>query len=145
MSFGAFNFFQKSNENKSTWGIIVVKTNLFVRYLFGRNVSKLGAKLHWELEQQAPSFGFILVSNSCWKFQLSILINKKVSILKKILFKPLLISKQKSFVYWLRDCFQGRFWLGGSRNGNLFLLSIKNDNMLLSLSRWIKKFQNIIT
>ena len=31
--FGIFNFFQKSNENKSTWGIIVVKSNSFVRFL----------------------------------------------------------------------------------------------------------------
>ena len=33
--FGVFNFFQKTNENMSTWGIIVVKTNSFVRF-FGR-------------------------------------------------------------------------------------------------------------
>ena len=31
--FGVFNFFQKTNENKSTWGIIVVKSNSFVRFL----------------------------------------------------------------------------------------------------------------
>ena len=31
--FGVFNFFQKTNKNKSTWGIIVVKSNLFVRFL----------------------------------------------------------------------------------------------------------------
>ena len=33
--FGVFKFFQKTNENKSTWGIIVVKSNFFVRF-FGR-------------------------------------------------------------------------------------------------------------
>ena len=33
MFFGVFDFFQKTNENKSTWGIIVVKANLFVRFL----------------------------------------------------------------------------------------------------------------
>ena len=33
--FGVFNFSQKTNENKSTWGIIVVKSNFFVRF-FGR-------------------------------------------------------------------------------------------------------------
>ena len=27
------DFLQKTNKNKSTWGIIVVKTNLFVRFL----------------------------------------------------------------------------------------------------------------
>ena len=30
--FGVFNFLQKTNENKSTWVIIVVKSNLFVRF-----------------------------------------------------------------------------------------------------------------
>ena len=41
------------------------------------------------------------ISNWTWKFQLSILKNKKVLFLKKKIFKPLSISKQKSFVYWL--------------------------------------------
>ena len=41
------------------------------------------------------------ISNWTWKFQLSILKNKKVLFLKKKFFKPLSISKQKSFVYWL--------------------------------------------
>ena len=31
--FGVVDFLQKTNENKSTWGIIVVKLNLFVRFL----------------------------------------------------------------------------------------------------------------
>ena len=31
--FGVFDFFQKMKENKSTWGIIVVKLNSFVRFL----------------------------------------------------------------------------------------------------------------
>ena len=31
--FGVFNFLQKTNENKSTWGIIIVKSNLFVCFL----------------------------------------------------------------------------------------------------------------
>ena len=31
--FGAFNFFQKTNENRSTWGIIVIKSNSFIRFL----------------------------------------------------------------------------------------------------------------
>jgi len=33
--FGVFNFFQKTNEDKSTWGIKVVKPNSFIR-VFGR-------------------------------------------------------------------------------------------------------------
>ena len=31
--FGFFGFLQKTNENKSTWGIIVVKSNSFVHFL----------------------------------------------------------------------------------------------------------------
>ena len=31
--FGVFNFFQKMNENKSIWGIIVVKTNSVIWFL----------------------------------------------------------------------------------------------------------------
>ena len=31
--FSVFNFFPKPNENKSTWGIIVVKLNSFVHFL----------------------------------------------------------------------------------------------------------------
>ena len=30
---GVFDFLQKMNENKSTWGIIIVKSNSFVRFL----------------------------------------------------------------------------------------------------------------
>ena len=30
---GVVDFLQKTNENKSTWGIIVVKLNLFVHFL----------------------------------------------------------------------------------------------------------------
>ena len=48
-------------------------------------------------------------SNRFWKFQLSILKNKKVLFLKKNKIKLLSISKQISFVYWPN--FQGRFWL----------------------------------
>ena len=38
-------------------------------------------------------------SKKCWKFQASILKNKKVLFLEKKFFKPLSILKQKSFVY----------------------------------------------
>ena len=31
--FGVFSFLQKTNETKSTWGIMVVKSNSFVRFL----------------------------------------------------------------------------------------------------------------
>ena len=31
--FWCLQFFQKTNENNSTWGIIVLKSNFFVRFL----------------------------------------------------------------------------------------------------------------
>ena len=31
--YGVVDFLHKTNENKSTWGIIEVKSNLFVRFL----------------------------------------------------------------------------------------------------------------
>ena len=61
--------------------------------------------LSWNFVRFRESDSF---SNRCWKFQLSILKNKKVFFLKKIFFKPLSTSKQKSFVYWPN--FQRRFW-----------------------------------
>ena len=48
------------------------------------------------------------LSTRCWKFQLSILKNKKVLFLKKYFFGRKSISKQKSFVY--QPNFQWRFW-----------------------------------
>ena len=48
-------------------------------------------------------------SSRCWKFQLSIYLEQQKSFIpKKIFFRPLSISKQKSFVYWPN--FQWRFW-----------------------------------
>ena len=38
--FGVVNFLQKMNENKSTWGIIVVKSNSFVHFLEEKNISE---------------------------------------------------------------------------------------------------------
>ena len=45
MFFGVFNFFQKMNENKSTWGIIVVKSNLIVRFLEESQLEKIISNL----------------------------------------------------------------------------------------------------
>ena len=43
--FGVFNFLKKTNENKLTWGIIVVKSNLFVhfwrKWMTPKTISKL--------------------------------------------------------------------------------------------------------
>ena len=47
--FGAFKFFQKTNENKSTWGIIVVKSNFFVRFLEELKTTKRHFEINWPL------------------------------------------------------------------------------------------------
>ena len=51
--FGVFNFFQKTNENKLTWGIIVVKSNSFVRSSF-----------FWRKRQLKKSFRLCLTFTS---------------------------------------------------------------------------------
>ena len=47
--FGVFNFFQKMNENKLTWGIIVVKSNSFVRFLEETSAWKNYFEFVWPL------------------------------------------------------------------------------------------------
>ena len=47
--FGVFNFLQKTNENKSTWGIIVVKSNSFVRFLEEIEDIKTPFEINWPL------------------------------------------------------------------------------------------------
>ena len=47
--FGGFNFFQKTNKNKSTWGVIEVKSNLFFRYLEEIDDPKNHFEINWPL------------------------------------------------------------------------------------------------
>ena len=47
--FGVFDFLQKTNENKSTWGIIVVKSNSFVRFLEEIEDTKNHFEINWPL------------------------------------------------------------------------------------------------
>ena len=47
--FGVVDFLQKTNENKSTWGIIVVKSNLFVRFSEETSVWKKYFDFVWPL------------------------------------------------------------------------------------------------
>ena len=47
--FGVFNFFQKTNKNKSTWGIKVVKSNYFVRFLEELRIPKSPFEINWPL------------------------------------------------------------------------------------------------
>ena len=47
--FGVFNFSQKTNENMSTWGIVVVKSNFFVRFLRELKMPKRHFENNWPL------------------------------------------------------------------------------------------------
>ena len=47
--FGVFNFFQKTIENKSTWGIIVVKLNSFFRILEEFTAWQFAFEFYWPL------------------------------------------------------------------------------------------------
>ena len=51
--FGVFDFLQKTNENKSTWGIIVVKSNLFLRFLEEIDDPKNHFEINWPLVRAA--------------------------------------------------------------------------------------------
>ena len=52
--FGVFNFSQKMNENKSTWGIIVLKSIFFVRILGELKIPKSPFEINWPLKLDAP-------------------------------------------------------------------------------------------
>ena len=48
--FGVFDFLQKMNKNKSSWSIIVEKSNSFVRFLEEIKDTKNNFKFIWPLE-----------------------------------------------------------------------------------------------
>ena len=50
MSFWCLQFFQKTNENNSAWGIIVLKSNFFVRFLGELKIPKIHFEINWPLE-----------------------------------------------------------------------------------------------
>ena len=56
--FGVFNFFLKPNENKSTWGIIVVKSNSFVPFLEEIDDLKNHFEINWPLAGRQKPFLF---------------------------------------------------------------------------------------
>ena len=47
--FGVVDFLQKMNKNKSTWGIIAVKSNLFVHFLEEIDDPKNHFEINWPL------------------------------------------------------------------------------------------------
>ena len=48
--FGVFNFFQKTNENKSTRGIILVKSNFFVHFLGELRIPNSPFEVNWPVD-----------------------------------------------------------------------------------------------
>ena len=50
--FDVFSFFKKTNENKLTWGIIVLKSNSFVRFLEEIEDTKNPFEIIWPLVSQ---------------------------------------------------------------------------------------------
>ena len=49
MSFWCLQFSQKTNENNSNWGTIVVKSNFFVRFLGELKIPKRHFEINWPL------------------------------------------------------------------------------------------------
>ena len=64
--FGVFDFLQKTNENKSTWGIIVVKSNSFVRFLEEIEDTKNHFEIIWPLVTILKA---LLSLSVTWSFQ----------------------------------------------------------------------------
>ena len=53
--FGVFSLFQNTNENKSTWGIIVVKSNSFIHILEEMSAWKNHFNFVWPLVGAKPA------------------------------------------------------------------------------------------
>ena len=52
MSFWCLQFSQKKNENNSTWGTIVVKSNFFVQFLGELKIPKRHFEINWPLASE---------------------------------------------------------------------------------------------
>ena len=62
--FCVFKFFQKTNKNKSTWGIIVVKLNFFVRFLEELRIIKSPFEINWPFNKLTPFHEFPVWSSA---------------------------------------------------------------------------------
>ena len=60
--FGAFDFLQKTNENKSIWGIIAVKSNSFVHSLEEIEDIKTPFEINWPLKVSKFQMQIFLLS-----------------------------------------------------------------------------------
>ena len=58
--YGVFKFFKKTNKNKSTWGVIVVKLKNFIRFLEELRTPKSPFEINWPLALTANIFFYTL-------------------------------------------------------------------------------------
>ena len=67
MVFGVFGFLQKTNENKSNWGIIVVKANSFVRFFLEEIEDiKNPFEIIWPLDMVVKLSILLYSQYGCW-------------------------------------------------------------------------------
>ena len=59
MSFCCLQFSQKTNENNSTWGTMIVKSNLFVCFLGKLMIPKRHFKINWPLRRFLACFAIL--------------------------------------------------------------------------------------
>ena len=107
--FGVFNFFQKTNKNKSTWGIIVVvKSNSFVCFLEETSAWKNHFDFVWPLgyaETKICIYQIVLMS--CHVNSSKIHINS-YNLFNKA--KYICSSKLNFLNSFLEDCLVGNLW-----------------------------------
>ena len=87
--FSVFKLFQKTNENKSTWGIIVVKSNFFVRFLEELRTPESPFEINWPL------------TDTIFIFHIGSMFNQRS--------RSELPQIDKLYVYWRLDSGPGRW------------------------------------
>ena len=67
MSFWCLQFSQEKKENKSTWGILLVKLNFFVHFLGELKITKKHFENSWPLKSMKPIvFSILIVFYAAW-------------------------------------------------------------------------------
>ena len=96
--FCVFNSFQKTNENKSTWGIIVVKSNPFVRFLEEFTAWQFAFEFYWPLICNSIHFCW-WTKDSIIIFMLPIFINQHLEE-QKILWHEMSMKIKQQNNHW---------------------------------------------
>ena len=89
--FSILKIFQKTNENKSTWGIIVVKLKFFVRFLEELRIPKSPFEINWPLVVWPGSLVSFLITN---KKSLNPHINEQIDQISFGFWSPTDVMKQ---------------------------------------------------